>query len=405
MFDRLRNVQSNQIVSTGNSLKESTLGTVYHVILDETDSLLDTLEIPDELKSIYIGSVQFRSKNDLSRPDNDLPLAIPLNQNYTSLPLKNENIKITKHPAGGYFYERLIKSNSPNISSKDSTIKDGDVKYETKENKTASYSNVQQTGIARTNIDSEAESGGYGDYFERNDNIHYLKLYEGDTLIQSRFGQSIRFSGYNNNDNEFSPNIIIRNGENSETLSNPNLLSVEENINNDDNIIFLGSGNRLLNYSLPVDNEYESFFNYPSELRGNQILLNSDRIIFSAKNAEMIGVAKKDIGFITDGQFSIDATQGINITTDNHIFVDTKNRDINLNIGNGTLALGTDGELEAAPKGETLVGILGELIDLIAQQIYVTPAGPTSPGPTNIAQFQTLKSRLNTILSNNVQLK
>jgi hypothetical protein len=45
------------------------------------------------------------------------------------------------------------------------------------------------------------------------------------------------------------------------------------------------------------------------------------------------------------------------------------------------------------------------MIDLIAQQIYLTPAGPSSPGPTNVAQFTTLKSKLNTLLSNNVQLK
>ena len=132
---------------------------------------------------------------------------------------------------------------------------------------------------------------------------------------------------------------------------------------------------------------------------------NIKSTVKSAKNAEMIGVAKKDIGFITDGQFSIDATQGINVTTEAGIFVDTKNRDVNMNIGNGVVALGTDGDLEAAAKGETLVELLGEMLDLIAQQIYLTPAGPSSPGPTNIAQFTTLKSKLNTLLSNHVQLK
>jgi hypothetical protein len=45
------------------------------------------------------------------------------------------------------------------------------------------------------------------------------------------------------------------------------------------------------------------------------------------------------------------------------------------------------------------------MLDLITQQIYVTPAGPTAPGPTNIAQFASLKAKLNSMLSNNVQLK
>ena len=91
--------------------------------------------------------------------------------------------------------------------------------------------------------------------------------------------------------------------------------------------------------------------------------------------------------------------------TDASIFVDTKDKDFNIDIGNGTIFLGTDGELEAAPKGETLVALLGEMLDLIVQQIYVTPAGPTSPGPTNVAQFSALKSKLNSMLSNNVQIK
>ena len=85
--------------------------------------------------------------------------------------------------------------------------------------------------------------------------------------------------------------------------------------------------------------------------------------------------------------------------------MDTQDRDINLDIGNGSIMLGTDGELEAAAKGETLVDLLGEMIDLITQQIYLTPAGPSSPGPTNIAQFTTLKTKLQSMLSNNVQLK
>ena len=90
---------------------------------------------------------------------------------------------------------------------------------------------------------------------------------------------------------------------------------VEENINEDGNIIFLGSGEKLLEWTLPTTNAKESFFDYPSELKGNQILLSSDRIILSAKTSQMIFSSKGDTGFITDGQFSIDTTKGINVTS------------------------------------------------------------------------------------------
>jgi hypothetical protein len=405
MFNQ-RNVSiaSNQSIQLPKA-STSDMGTVYHVVLDVDDAILDKLEIDESIKPLFIGAIQVRSSIQTTQSDEYLPLALPYNQSYKSLPLKNEVVKIINPSGGGLFYERIVKSSTPNVSNEADTISGAKILDKSSAQTSSDYSRVQKTGISRSTVDISSNYDGYGDYFEENDNIKYLRLYEGDTLIESRFGQSIRFSGYNNPQNLFSPTVIIRNGENPQTLNGGNGISTEEDINTDGNIIFLGSGERLLEYTLPVKNRKESFFNYPNELKGNQILLNSDRIILSAKTSEMIFASRKDTGFITDGQFSIDATRGINITTDDNIFIETKNRDFNINIGSGTIALGTDGELEAAAKGETLVSILGELLDLIVQQIYLTPAGPTSPGPTNIAQFSTLKLKLNSMLSNNVQLK
>jgi hypothetical protein len=49
--------------------------------------------------------------------------------------------------------------------------------------------------------------------------------------------------------------------------------------------------------------------------------------------------------------------------------------------------------------GGELVKIMGELIDAILKQNYLTPAGPSKPGPENRAQFNSIKSKLKTILS------
>jgi len=405
MFNNIGLAIATQNSTTRNTDKGS-MATVYKVILDTDDDILKDLEVEEQLKSKYIGAIQFRLTTQPNKRDESLSIALPYNKGNVSLPTINETVRIIKLESGGFTYERIIGSPLPNVNTDTSAISDTQKKEKAADvASSAEYSKVQNTGISRSNTQDNTELSKLGDYFEPQPNIHKLKLYEGDTLLESRFGQSIRFSGYNNGDNEFSPTITIRNGESGESLSKEIGASTEEDINKDNNIIFLGSGNSLLNYSLPIKNKKESFFNYPNELRGNQILLNSDRIILSAKNAEMIGVAKKDIGFITDGQFSIDATQGINITTEAGIFVDTKNRDINMNIGNGVVALGTDGELEPAVKGETLVEILSEFMTIVAQQIFVTPSGPTSPGPTNNPQINALHSKLNSMLSNHVQLK
>ena len=405
MFNNIGLAIATQNSTTRNTDKGS-MATVYKVILDSDDDILKDLEVEEQLKSKYIGAIQFRLATQPNKRDESLSIALPYNKGNVSLPTINETVRIIKLESGGFTYERIIGSPLPNVNTDTSAISDTQKKEKAADvASSAEYSKVQNTGISRSNAQDNTELSKLGDYFEPQPNIHKLKLYEGDTLLESRFGQSIRFSGYNNGDNEFSPTITIRNGEGGESLSKEIGASTEEDINKDNNIIFLGSGNSLLNYTLPIENKKESFFNYPNELRGNQILLNSDRIILSAKNAEMIGVAKKDIGFITDGQFSIDATQGINITTEAGIFVDTKNRDINMNIGNGVVALGTDGELEPAVKGETLVEILSEFMTIVAQQIFVTPAGATAPGPTNNPQINALHSKLNSMLSNHVQLK
>ena len=399
---------SNNITSNSVSSQiQPMYGVVYEAI---TNTGSDTAKSKGLDSASTIGSIRFRLLSDSSiniNTDEQLPIAYPFDKNSITLPTKNEIVII--HSFGrNYHYSRVGGGPTPNLNALTNLISnefDNEIKIDSS-NDAKGYQNVSSTGIQRTDKKSgKSDFDGYGEYFTYNSNIHKLKLYEGDTLLESRFGQSIRFSGYNNSENKFAPTITIRNGENSDSLQSEIGTSTEENINKDGNIIFLGSGEKLLEWTLPTTNEKESFFNYPSELKGNQILLSSDRIILSAKTAEMIFASKGDIGFITDGQFSIDTNRGINITTKDNIFIDTKNKDLNITQGDGVIFLGTKGETEPAAKGQTLVDLLGEMLDLISQQIYVTPAGPSAPGPTSVAQFAALKAKLNSMLSANVKLK
>jgi DNA-directed RNA polymerase subunit beta' len=61
-------------------------------------------------------------------------------------------------------------------------------------------------------------------------------------------------------------------------------------------------------------------------------------------------------------------------------------------------------EVQKMVMGGELIDILGKLIDAINQQVYATPCGPTTPGPTNAASFTALKGRLNSMLSQNIFL-
>jgi hypothetical protein len=407
MFDRTSRVAGTQSRGGGGGGAQPNLsGLVYHVILDETDSVLTDLEVEESSKTQYVGAIQFRLQGAQSKSEDSLSVAFPKNLTFNRLPLKNEVVGISKGTGGGFYYELVTKSPTPNISSTDKNIAATFSKSKGSSNKSSNYSKVAATGIARSSGGDSTEVEGYGDYFEYTP-THKLKLYEGDTVIESRFGQSIRFSGYNNGENLYSPTIFIRNVESGLSQQKEISETVEEDLNRDGTIILLGSGDYIFEFKpgtvddkgkSDFETKPDSFKTYPSELKGNQLLLSSDRMILSAKAGEMIFYSKKNYGFISDGGLSIDNKFGIDITVGDNININTNDRNVSINSGNGKINLG-DKSLESLVRGETLVDLMTQLIDAITQQVFLTPAGPSSPGPTNIAVFLKIKSQLRTMLS------
>jgi hypothetical protein len=394
---------SNSLVSQNSLIQSKKIGVVYDVILDESH--------PYALKkrggSLYIGSILYRSVDNLISSEGELPIAFPFDKSFKTLPVKNELVEIYEISAGNFRYRRIFNGINPSASDRDNLIKSGFTPTSDETQNVKNYQEISATGITTTNFDNSAKFNGYGNYYQPFIGLHKLKLYEGDTLIESRFGQSIRFSGYNNTNNTFSPTLILRNGESSTNNKVSALLSVEEDVNRDGGVIVFGSNQYQLpfqpgtvtdNGASDFETKPDSFANFPSKLIGDQILINSGRLIFSAKNAEMIFYSKKNYGFISDGAMSIDNKLGIDISVGANVNIVTNDRDIVMFTGNGSIFLGS-GDLEPIVKGQQLVNILSELIDAITAQTFLTPSGPTADGPVNVADFGSIKSRLNDILS------
>jgi hypothetical protein len=142
----------------------------------------------------------------------------------------------------------------------------------------------------------------------------------------------------------------------------------------------------------------DSFKDYPSKLIGDQILINSGRIILSAKNAEMLFYSKKNYGFVSDGALSIDNKLGIEASVGGDINILTNDRDVTFYTGNGNISLG-DVDREPLVKGKQLKSLLEDLIVAILNQTYLTPSGPTALGPENFNDFIEISDRINDILS------
>jgi hypothetical protein len=405
MFNQFGNSDHNFSDSRPN-VRQSGAAVVYDVILDEENE-----SIKDGEKDLStIGAIRYREFGNLVSSEEDLSTAFPFNSFITELPVRNEIVEIFKSSTGKSFYRRIESSPFKTGATVSTFISKTFPKQSSFNGASSDYQRVQSTGIERRNTTTSDVYDGYGDYFQH-EFAKRLKLYEGDTLLESRFGQSIRFSAYNNDNKVFSPTLILRNKENSisaDINNNETLFrTTEEDINRDGSIIFLGSNEHKLPFIAGTVNDKnigdfetrpQSFSQYPSELLGDQILINSGRIILSAKNAEMIFYSKKNYGFISDGGLSIDNKLGMTINLGDHSNITTNGRDININTGStGKINLGA-GALESMVKGDTLLLLMQELITQIQLIIVATPAGPSSP-PINAAAFQSISTRLNTILS------
>ena len=401
------NVSATQAAQSGAGKSPTGNGIVYSVILDEKHPYLKNREDVEGKESNFIGAILFRLVGQPSPSEESLPIAYPFDKNQKNLPVRNESVEIIQGISGQSLYRRIGIEVSPNVDADEKQITKMFPPNQLDSSKKQEYSKVQSTGIARSNNDESAKNDGYGDYFKKEAGIHKLKLYEGDMLFESRFGQSIRFSGYNNTENKFSPTIIIRNNESADSKKAVIKYGTLEDINKDGSIISLSSEQHQLAF-LPgtVDDKNksdfetkpQSFKSYPSKLIGDQILINSGRIILSAKNAEMIFYSKKNYGFISDGGLSIDNKLGIEVNVGDNTNVKTNDRDINLNTGNGKINLG-DKELEPILKGDKWVSLMEELIDAILKQNYLTPSGPSKIAPENAPTFNSIKKKLKTVLS------
>ena len=267
---------------------------------------------------------------------------------------------------------------------------------ENSDSNSSGYSETSQTGTPNSGGDGD-RSNKLGEYFEPTQ-INPLVYYEGDKVIQSRFGQSIRFSGYNNEENVFAPTILIRNRQNDKSIEDLKEFEItEEDVVEDGSTIAITSGDYELAFTpgtadVPFETE-PIYHTTPEELKAtDQILINSGRIILSSKDSEIIFFSKGDYSFISDGKLTIDnGLDGAEIDLNGEYRTTTNDNNMYFLGCSGEIYLNTEETTEPWVRGETLLGLMEELIDAINVQVFQTPCGQTAPGPTNKHTFNQIK--------------
>jgi hypothetical protein len=358
------------------------------------------------------GAIRYRLPEDSDVKSEGLPIAYPQDRYNFTLPVKYETVYIDTINGRNFYrpigFQNTIGFNT-NMGVLVSTIKT--TNESTGDTGTTTYSEVSKTGISNSNTSSEEKSktknGFQGKYFKRNLKLHQLKPNEGDTIIQSKFGSSIRFSGYLHDDKTNGtqyPSILIRNGENTDSQQNNKVFETTiEDINKDGSSIQITSGEYKTLFKETINVNKEAILKYPSsdDLKGDQFILNSGRVILSAKTSELFLFSKKNLSIFTDDVVTIDTEKGMNVISQNGpIQLATKSsNNITLAVENGKIFAGQDGATQQMVLGNVMVDLLSQLIDAIDQMQFATPSGPSAPGPLDKTPFTDIKNQLKTALS------
>jgi len=224
-----------------------------------------------------------------------------------------------------------------------------------------------------------------GDTFIEQLNINPLQPFEGDHIIEGRFGQSLRFGSSEGKD----PITKIRNGQGE--ITNEGWTTIEESINEDKASIYLTSTQQV-NLEPNIFN-YNSYNTAPETIKdysSNQILINSGRLVLNANSDSIL----------------LSSAKSINLNSQNSVNIDSANEVI---INSPKVLLGSKNATEPLLLGDKTVDLLRDVLtslqSTITQLSVLTSLPPGTPfAPLNIEAASTLQN-LTTALAKLESLK
>jgi hypothetical protein len=266
-----------------------------------------------------------------------------------------------------------------------------------------------------------------GKTFNENNVLNNRPLlpYEGDIIYEGRFGNSIRLGSTVNNTKltntwssegkNGSPIVIIKNGQSTETDASQPWVPMVENINIDESSIYLTSTQQI-----PLELSTDSIASYdgltetptiPELYSGKQILLNSGRLVFNAKNDHIILSADKSVHLVSNNSINIDTTDQVAINTGAVGKITLVSPKIHLGLNEGTEGY-VGAELQSVVLGENLIQTLNSIIEALegigGAMRTANASGIAIPsinleGVILSGQTEILKDSLNILLSKNVK--
>ena len=384
------------INNVANSSKQNSFGTftnmglnsliiaarVINIILDETNP-----RIKEFGEWNGLGTIEFDLVDSPTPPNQLYPTARPLDPSVKSFPLINEIVYILALPntnigefastKTNYYINTVGIWNHPhhNAFPQNSNILPPSQQKD--------YVQTQLGSVRR--VTDQSTEIFLGATFVERGNIHPLLPFEGDKIIEGRWGNSMRLgSTVKNAPNTWSstgtngdPITIIRNGQGNQTEEG--WIPTVEDINNDDTSIYFTSTQKI-----PLEASSTSYSSYssnpptkPNEYSGKQLILNSGRLVFNSTEDHVLLSSKKTVNINAISGFSIDSPQSV--------------------IQSNSVLLGGVNATEPVLKGDTTINILVDLVNqLQALTVALQTVTPTG-GPAVAAAATQLVPKLASI--------
>ena len=332
------------------------------VVLTEVD---DLPPLPDtgEPDYSYYGAIKARQlTSELETKEENLPWRFPLNTSTRVMPVKGETVLCVKYLDEPYYVDVVNRLQNPNLNSRDAG--DSEILLEEDDQIQLDYYNEVEESLG--NPTSPPPESIKKSYDSQNIfapiQIQNVKLNPGDTLLQGRFGNIIRFSSDQKN-SDFSSNIKLSTGqlyipqgrEFDRVLADPKAV-IEQNINSDASSIYLTENETVdLAHTLISKTTPGQLLSNRKAFSGAQVIVNSDNVTLNAR--------LNDVHLM--------ASQNVNMTARRRINLEAPI----INLGDRTAS-------QAIIKGDVFMEVFKIL--LVSLKTFATRLGDvTAPNPNN----------------------
>lgn len=377
-FQALNNASELASSQTGRILQSIKLdvlnqntGRVISIVLDETHPRYVELGGPKAIGAVeYVDIKEAPVDYSTIVKNQKYSVAYPLDPTHKKYPLINEIIFLTSLPSkniqqkttttSNYYVSIVNLWNHPHHNA---------IPYSAGSKTAQNSKNYQTVEVGATNkLTSTSGTIKLGNYFVERTGINPLKPFEGDFIIEGRFGNTIRVgstggtSPWSSTGEQGSPITILRNGQG--TVPQDSWTLITEDVNLDLSSIYLTS-NQKIPITPASTNKYFSYNTKPEnpdQYTGNQVILNSGRLLLNAKSDHLLLSSAKSI--------NLNALQSVNLDTTGEVIIQS-----------GKTLIGSKSATEPLLLGNTTVSQLNEILNILKELLVVASTAANSGGP------------------------